>query len=107
MNRQPEGLINVLLDKTAREDERDDAAMDLANYPTQAALKALLQIAKNNSEEYIILSSSGESIAKIWIQLNIFSIDDYKTLTSVARSEAFSVIKNNKSEWIDMFDLKE
>lgn len=62
---QPEGLIGVLLDKTAREDERDDAAMDLGSYPTKEALEALFKVAIDTTENDIILDSCGESLGEI------------------------------------------
>jgi hypothetical protein len=46
MGKQPEGLISVLLDQEAREDERHDAAMDLSHYPVDSVLAALFKMAK-------------------------------------------------------------
>ena len=42
--------VNILLDVRAREDERDDAAMDLGQFNDDRVLTALLQIASNPNE---------------------------------------------------------
>ena len=41
---QPQGLIEVLLDTTASEADRDDAAMDLAAYDEPEAEEALIRV---------------------------------------------------------------
>ena len=61
-------LIETLFDKSAREDERDDAAMDLGSYNDDRALNALTQIGSNPKDDYMILDSCGESIAEIMLQ---------------------------------------
>ena len=42
--KQPQGLIEVLLDVTASEADRDDAAMDLAAYDEPEVEDALIQV---------------------------------------------------------------
>jgi hypothetical protein len=59
------GLVEVLLDKHARWDERDDAAMDLADSDDREALVALLQVGCDVTEADILLESVGESVAEI------------------------------------------
>ncbi|MEY3201013.1 MAG: hypothetical protein RIR70_563 [Pseudomonadota bacterium] len=58
-------LIDVLLDQNAREDERDDAAMDLAEFDDDRALNALVEVASSLSESSLIVASCGESIGQI------------------------------------------
>ena len=64
--RQPEGLIGVLLDPSARLDERDDAAMDLAKFDEPSVEEALLQVVLNHSEDELVADSAGESLRNIW-----------------------------------------
>lgn len=61
-------LINTLLDYSAREDERDDAAMDLGEFDDDRALNALSQVASNPNEKDLVLNSCGESIAEILVK---------------------------------------
>jgi hypothetical protein len=63
---QPAGLVSVLLDRSARPDERDDAAMDLAQYDDPEALDALVAIAGTAGEDPGLLDTCGESIGEIW-----------------------------------------
>jgi hypothetical protein len=64
---QPQGLISVLLDQTARPDERDDAAMDLSAY--DEALPVLIEAAQNAAEDEMVAESIGESIGEMWKRL--------------------------------------
>ena len=56
---QPSGLIAVLIDPTARLDERDDAAMDLANYDETEAEEALFRVATDPREDELIRARRG------------------------------------------------
>lgn len=58
-------LIEVLLDSDARWDERDDAAMDLANSDEHEALLALMQVGGDTSADVTLLETVGEAIAEI------------------------------------------
>jgi hypothetical protein len=54
-----DGLVGVLLDRSAREDERDDAAMDLAAFDVPRALEALMIVESNRREDLNLLDSCG------------------------------------------------
>lgn len=62
---QPDGLIAVLLDTSARWDERDDAASDLAEYTGQAVVDALVHVGQDPTEDDALLDTVGESLAKV------------------------------------------
>ncbi|MEU1471019.1 hypothetical protein ABZ434_22675 [Streptomyces sp. NPDC005761] len=62
---QPEGLISVLLDRAARIDERDDAAMDLEAYSGEHVVKALVEVASSPVEDELVLDSAAESLGRI------------------------------------------
>lgn len=64
--KQPEGLIQVLLDKNAEFGDRDDAAMDLGEFDDPAAEDALTQIVQEMTEDGDIAIRAGESLAEIW-----------------------------------------
>jgi hypothetical protein len=62
---QPNGLIEVLLDRSAALEERDDAAMDLADYGSTETVAALLQVGCDAGEPELILESVGETLGAL------------------------------------------
>jgi hypothetical protein len=83
--KQPQGLISVLLDRTARLDERDDAAMDLSAY--DEALPVLIEAAQNTAEDEMVAASIGESIGEMWTRLGGFDPDAVARMHPAARNE--------------------
>ena len=99
-------LISILLDNAAREDERDDAAMDLGKFDDSRALDALSQIASNPDECETILDSCGESVAKILVRRGDYRKIIFDQLTSTAKRAAYSFIREVKPEWIEQYQLE-
>lgn len=93
-------LIDILYDATARIDERDDAAIYLAKYPTEDVLNKLILFASNPLENQIVLASLGESIGEIMIANNKFEIDVIEKLTPIAKQETLGIIQGKKPEWL-------
>lgn len=85
---QPEGLISVLLDKSASISDRDDAAMDLGDYNTPEVIHALATIAGDMSVDEIVRASCGESLANLWIAHGKIDNSLYEALVGIARQEA-------------------
>jgi hypothetical protein len=83
--RQPEGLMAVLLDRSARADERDDAAMDLGTFDEPEALRALLQVGSDPNEDPDLLVSVGESIGEIWARQGAYDEAQLCSLLPAAR----------------------
>jgi HEAT repeat protein len=94
-------LVNILLDKTAREDERDDAAMYLGEYPDTRALDALIQVASDPSEDFSIVDNCAVSIGDIYMKLNTFDENSFKKMTPFAQKIVFSSIMEEKPGLID------
>lgn len=90
---QPAGLIGVLLDPTARLDERDDAAIDLARFDAAEALAALISVARNPNEASLLLDSCCESIAEIWIRAGTLDEAVLDNLADSALSSAVGTLK--------------
>lgn len=84
---QPQGLVSVLKNCSAREDERDDAAMDLSVYDEAMAIDALIEVASDSATPATLAGTCGESIAEIWSRNGTYSKDVYRRLTMDARSE--------------------
>ncbi len=80
-----ENLIEILLDQHAEISDRDDAAMDLADYDD--ALEILIKVASNTNENPIILGSCGTSIAEIWKRLAVYDQGVVDGLALDAQSE--------------------
>ncbi len=94
-------LIDILLDKKARIDERDDAAMDLGKYNDDRALVALVKIAsKPSQEDDFILDVCGESIGQILVKQENFRPDIISCLVPEAQTEAIAVIKSIRPDWL-------
>ena len=97
--KQPQCLIEVLLDVTASEAERDDAAMDLAAYDEPAVEEALIRVGADLSTPNVVAASCGESLAEIWLrkkQLNLYAL---KRLQGEACHEAIGLIRVREPSW--------
>ncbi len=62
---QPDGLIDVLLDRDAPFGDRHDAAMDLADYDNPEAINALTKVKDDPSEDADIAEEAGQSLLEI------------------------------------------
>jgi HEAT repeat protein len=93
-------LIEVLLDKNLREDERDDAAMDLGEYNDLRALEALIKVASDPDENMTVVDSCAESIGSILIERNEFDNSIIDGLAPVAKRILIKFIKTCKPDLI-------
>ncbi|MBM4153364.1 MAG: hypothetical protein FJ220_07580 [Kiritimatiellaceae bacterium] len=65
-SQQPDGLIELLLDKNAEFGDRDDAAMDLAGFDEVSVEAAFVTVVQDMTEDDGIADRAGESLAEIW-----------------------------------------
>src|SRR5437016_4209111 len=96
---QPQGLIEVLLDATASEADRDDAAMDLAAYDEPEAEEALIRVGADPSTPAPVAASCGESLAEIWSRKKTLNLDALKRLQGEACSGATGLIRAREPSW--------
>jgi tetratricopeptide (TPR) repeat protein len=89
---QPEGLVGVLLDRTRRSDERDDAAMALGGYDQPEALAALVEVASDPQSDPGLLDSCGESIGEICARRAIPDLVVLDGLRAEARAAAEGIL---------------
>ncbi len=101
MSDRVELLIDILLDKEAREDERQDAAMDLSEYIDQRALDALMKIATDPREDIVIVDDCAESIGEICVGLKYFDQESFRKLVPFAQKIVFGYIMYHNSELIN------
>ena len=80
-------LIQILRDRSARIDERDDAAIDLGRSDDDGALAALLEMGAQSDDDDIVLGSIGESIAHIAIRTGKFESSWLARLSPLAVDE--------------------
>ncbi len=90
---QPAGLISVLLDSSARIDERDDAAMDLSAYSGSEVETALLRAACDPATPELVAASCGESLAELWIRRGAIDSSALESLPPVPRAEAVALLR--------------
>ncbi|MEM7594963.1 MAG: hypothetical protein AAF383_26280 [Cyanobacteria bacterium P01_A01_bin.83] len=93
-------LIAILQDRSISWAERDDAAIDLANFDLDFVLSALVEIAQDQTEDELILASCGESIAEILLRRNLRHVELIQQLSIPARNEAKALIKVKSPNWI-------
>jgi len=102
-----QNLIEVLLDPDAREDEVDDAAMDLGDFDDDNALDALIFAAnQSHISEWYILQNIGESIFDIWNKRNSFSPEIYNSLNDSAKDGFYRSMCAFRPEWIEKYNIK-
>ena len=94
---QPLGLISVLLDASTDLSSRDDAAMDLSQYPCVDSVSALLIVATSKTESEILVASCGESLGKICEKLGKIDIVQSSDLHLIALSEFNSILSSTKN----------
>jgi hypothetical protein len=88
---QPAGLISVLLNTDARLDERDDAAMDLAEFDGAEVLGALVAVASTAGEDPLLLDTCGASIGEIWARQGVVDA----AVVARVRAEARAILLAN------------
>jgi hypothetical protein len=97
--KQPQGLIEVLLDDTASEADRDDAAMDLAAYDESEVEDVLIRVGADPSIPNSVAASCGESLAEIWMRKKALNLEALKLLKGEAYSEAIGLIRVREPSW--------
>ncbi len=91
-------LIEILLDPNARDDEKDDAVIELGNYPNKKVEEVLLLVSNDPSFDEMIRASCGESLAEIWVKQSKLDISKLKSLTGIALQEALSLFQNKRPD---------
>jgi hypothetical protein len=93
-------LVKLLLDRQATVSERDDAAMDLADFGGEDVTAALAEVASDPDEDSTVAASCGESLAEIWIRSGSMDRRILDRMTRPARSEAVSLIEARRPDWM-------
>jgi hypothetical protein len=88
-------LIEILLDPSARADERDDAAIDLSGYDDESVESALALVACDLSVPEIVRASCGESLAEIWIRRGSVNHRLLQELSGASKMEALACLERS------------
>ena len=97
--KQPQELIEILLDVAASEADRDGAAMDLAAYDEPEVEAVLIHVGADPSTLNSVAASCGESLAEIWIRKKSLNLEALKLLKGEAYSEAIGLIRVREPSW--------
>lgn len=100
-----EALINILLDRSASDAERDDAAIDLGNYNDAEVINILVEISNDLNIEDMIRATCGESLAHIWLRKEEIDYNLLFKLNDISLQEALSLIKIYKPNWYEKYKL--
>ena len=99
-------LIDLLNDPEAREDERDDAALDLGDFDDERVLLALLQFVSTPKEEYdLVVQSCLDSIAQIMTRSDSFDLNVYEKLSEWNKRYVGRYIRNVKPQWTHLVEV--
>jgi HEAT repeat protein len=102
-------LVDILYDKEARFDEKDDAIMCLGEINNDRALNALIKFSQESRivsypiENDMLLDSCGESIAQIWMERNQVDMNVFKTFPPRVQKTVKMSIIHNKPNLISKF----
>ncbi len=97
-------LVKTLLNLTIDEGVRDDAAMDLEEYDDPAAIKALIKVALDENDDWMVQNSCGESIGGIWVRNGNFDKNCYDRFTQSAKSGVKVVVRSRRPEWLPFLE---
>lgn len=98
-----ETLKSVIYNDTSRDDEIDDAVMDLSKFDDEEVIQILMKVANDASFDQMIRASAGESLADIWIRRSIIDYRQLGNLTEIALKEALAMIKSKRADWYTTF----
>jgi len=96
-------LIEILLDPSSGDAEKDDAAMELGKYTEKRVEEVLFVVSNDFGYNEMIRASCGESLAEIWVQRARVDFSKMDRLTEVALVEALSLIRRKRPDWYEEF----
>lgn len=91
-NRIRDLLIDILNDETASISERDDAAMDLADFEDEKTYRSLVSFSMLPNQNETILDSVGSSLGEIWTKKGKVDGEIIKKMNKIARSSAIGYV---------------
>lgn len=99
MNRDE--LISIMFDMNAYEEEREEAAGYLTNFPDLTSLEALSKVAKNKKESSYVRAKAGESPGLIMLTIGTIEEQYIKEIEEDAKGEVMAVFRDNQPAWYE------
>ena len=100
----PEALVAILLDRTAPDGDRGDAAMDLGSYDEPIVVAALEAVVVDPAEEEHVLDDAGLSIAEIWSRHGRMKEGVFRAMQPAARRVAEEFLRAKAPELLADLD---
>lgn len=85
-------LVGILTGTSAREDERDDAAMDLESLSGPLVEQALIETIRREGFDSVLAQTCAESLAGIWAREDRIDRDALDDLRGPARDEVLGIL---------------
>lgn len=93
-------LVEILLDPTTSDAEKDDAVIELGNnFQDDDTINILIKVSKDSKCDEMIAASCGESIAYIWLNNQRIDYEKLAKLKGITLTEALSLIKAQRPDW--------
>ncbi|WP_196594985.1 hypothetical protein [Pectinatus frisingensis] len=93
-------LLEILLDPTTSDAEKDDAVIELGNnFQDDDTIDVLIKVSKDGNCDEMIEASCGESIAYIWLTNQRIDYEKLSNLKGITLTEALSLIKAQRPDW--------
>lgn len=86
-------LVEILGDRDARADDRDDAATYLGLYPFPFVAEALGRVASSEDEDIVLVETAGESLGEVWAALDSVQPEVMSALRRAGRKEVEAVLR--------------
>lgn len=86
-------LVSILRDRSARDDELYDAAMDLEFYSGNLVESALAEIIRQENFEGVLADICAESLAGIWAREDRLDEDFFNELENGALDQALAILR--------------
>ncbi len=93
-------LLEILLDPTTSDAEKDDAVIELGNnFQDDDTIDILIKVSKDGNCDEMIAANCGESIAYIWLSNQRIDYEKLSNLKGITLTEALSLIKSQRPDW--------
>jgi hypothetical protein len=97
-------LIEILLDPTSSDSEKDDAVINLGNnFEDEETINLLIKVSNSMEFNEMIAASCGESLGQIWLRKGRINFEKLSRLKGSALNEALSLIKAQRIDWYEEY----
>lgn len=99
-----EKLLEILVDPTSTDAEKDDAVIELGvNFQDAETVDILIKISNESNCNEMIAASCGESIGQIWLTTQQINYEKLSYLKGIALTEVLSLIKAHRFDWYQTY----